>query len=527
MASDFLLSRRFFTLGMAGLGASTVVGCSSSDAPATGGPVTRETFVLPPLSGVELTTERTIVPGKTRLTSPDARSPMNPEARESLLADGFGSYEWGPGEPVQTRLPPGASTPPAAGPSARRLVRLVHVTDIHIADDESPTRMELFDGPRPMDGAARPQAPFMGRILNAAVRTVNALNANEPVDFVLATGDVTDSAQKNEVTWFLQIMDGVESVACDSGDVNDPEPGTGNDPKDPFRADGLAVPWFFALGNHDALVMGINAITPQLQQNAMGDNSAGGFTDWTQPGGVVRKGEATPDENRKPLMREEMVPLLASAGGGHGVAGTAVANRVCYTMDVEGTPLRFIVHDTAAEGGGASGVVRKSVVDAFLRPALEAAKAEGKWVILASHHGISSLSDGSDADSETKADAMPPADVLALFASYGNVILSITGHTHEHVVEWLDAGNGKGYWEVQTSSLVEFPNQMRLVEITDEDNGYLSVQLVGIDFGTEGDDVAEQGRVFAILDHTSGWGAGSAGTPADRNVKLYVAKLSA
>jgi len=489
--------------------------------------VTRETFVLPPWSSAKLTTERTIVLGRTPLTSADARSPMDPAARDSLLADGFGSYEWGPGEPVQTRLAPGASTPPAAGPNARKLVRLVHVTDVHITDDESPIRLELLDGAHPTDGAARPQAPFMGRILNAAVRTVNALHADEPVDFVLVTGDATDSAQKNEITWFLQIMDGADSVACDSGDVNDPEPGTGNDPKDPFKAEGLAVPWFFALGNHDALVLGINPITPQIQQKAMGDYSVGGFTDWTQPGGAVRKGETTPDEHRKPLTRDEMVPLLASAGGGHGVGGTSVANRVCYTMDVEGTPLRFIVYDTAAEGGGASGVVRKSVVDAFLRPALEAAKAEGKWVILASHHGISSLSDGSEADSETRADAMLPADVLALFASYGNVILSITGHTHEHVVEWLDAGGGKGYWEIQTSSLVEFPNQMRLVEVTDEDNGYLSVQLVGIDFSTEGDDVAEQGRTFSILDHTSGWGAGSAGTAADRNVKLYVAKPSA
>jgi len=281
------------------------------------------------------------------------------------------------------------------------------------------------------------------------------------------------------------------------------------------------------LGNHDALIMGINAITAAGQTNAMGGNSTGGFTDWTEPGGVVRKGELAPDPDRKPLMRDEMIPLLASAADGHGVGDSEVANRVCYTMDVEGTPLRFIIHDTAAEGGGATGVVRKSVVDAFLKPALDAAKAAGKWVILASHHGVSRIGDGSDSSSETEADTMLPADVLALFASYGNVILSITGHTHEQLVEWVDAPTGTGFWEIQTSSLIEFPNQMRMVRITNEDNGYLSIELIGIDFATDGDSAAEEGRVYSILDHTSGWGGGSAGSAGDRNVKLYVAVPSA
>ncbi|PKN39868.1 MAG: hypothetical protein CVU63_13810, partial [Deltaproteobacteria bacterium HGW-Deltaproteobacteria-20] len=63
----------------------------------------------------------------------------------------------------------------------------------------------------------------------------------------------------------------------------------------------------------------------------------------------------------------------------------------------------------------------------------------------------------------------------------------------------------------------------RLVEIADENNGYLSIQLIGVDFATDDDVVAEEGRRLAILDHTSGWGAGYEGTPSDRNVKLYVA----
>ncbi len=90
------------------------------------------------------------------------------------------------------------------------------------------------------------------------------------------------------------------------------------------------------------------------------------------------------------------------------------------------------------------------------------------------------------------------------------------------MVNWVGGATG-GFWEVQTCSLVEFRNQMRLVEIADEDNGYLSIQLIGVDFATDDDVVAEEGRRLAILDHTSGWGTGHEGTPTDRNVKLYEA----
>jgi hypothetical protein len=273
--------------------------------------------------------------------------------------------------------------------------------------------------------------------------------------------------------------------------------------------------------------MGMSKITPQNQAQAVGGTSTTGFTDWTQPGGVVRSGDDVPDAQRKPLMRAEMLPTIAADADGHGLSGASVAGRSCYTHDVAGTPLRFIVHDTAAEGGGSDGVVRKSVVDSFLKPALDAALAAGKWVVLASHHPLTSLSDGSGADAETQADAMAPADFLALLGGYPNIVLGVTGHTHENLVSWLATSTGAGFWEFQTSSLVEFPNQMRLVEIADEDNGLLSFTLVGVDFATDDDPVAEEARHLSVLDHTSGWGGGAVGTTEDRNVILYAKKPAA
>lgn len=519
MALPFRIGRRSFSTWLVGTGGLAFLGCSSSDPDPDDGPIPRPDAVLPPLAGVALSTERTIVPSKPMSSPHDPRSPMDPDARASLWDDGFGEYEHGPGEPVVDRMPDG-SAPPSPGAGRKVLSRFIHVSDIHLTDDESPARLASFDGGYPFDGAARPHSSHMGRVLNAAVRTVNALHRAEPLDFFLLGGDTTDSAQRNELEWMVAILSGTSVVACDSGEVNDPVPGADNDPKDPFVPEGLDIPWRFCLGNHDTLIMGINGITDAGILTATGDKTLTGAQDWSQPGGPVVTGEIPPDEKRRPLHRSELIDLVAGDGDGHGLKSLST-DKVSYVFDVEGTSLRFVVYDTALEEGGADGVVRQPDLDAFLKPALDQAKSEGKLVVLVCHHGFHSLGDGSSGSTQTKQTIVLSDDVKAFFLTYDNIVLSLTGHTHEHVVNWIE-GTDAGFWEVQTASLVEFPNQMRLVEIADEDNGYVSIQLIGVDFATDDDVVAEQGRRLAILDHISGWGGGDAGSVQDRNVKLYV-----
>ncbi|MGK3992587.1 metallophosphoesterase [Sorangium sp. So ce1024] len=478
---------------------------------------------LPALRGAPpLTTERTLIPRAAALDPPD-RNPAVPAEIEAMLAEGYGEVEIGPGQPIVPATLDGAPPPPR-GPRPKLLTRFVHLADTQLADDESPARLAIFDGPGPFASAYRPQEAHECRILNAAVRTINALHRSTPIDFVLLGGDNADSAQTNEIAWFTAILDGAERVECDSGADDDPVQGPDNDPKDPFFAEGLLMPWRWVTGNHDVLHQG-NFPVDSRAELAIGGTSDGGTRDWSLPGGPVVTGEVVPDPQRALLSRPALLERLAASGDGHGIGeDTRAYGKAFYEFDVEDTPLRVIVLDTAAETGGANGVIAQDDVDRFIRPALDRAEREGRWVILASHHASRLLGDGSFAGTgaPTVPGALTPEAWQALVGGYDNVLLHLAGHTHVHRVTRVTPDGGHAYWELETSALSDYPHQVRVIEIWDEDNGTLAIRGVALDYAVDDDPVAAEGRRRAIVDVTSGFGKDGSGDPSWRNVELSI-----
>ncbi|HET6586043.1 MAG TPA: hypothetical protein VFG69_21445, partial [Nannocystaceae bacterium] len=259
------------------------------------------------------------------------------------------------------------------------------------------------------------------------------------------------------------------------------------------------------------------------ENDAVGEQPTDQTRDWSQVGGPLFAGPVVIDEDRDLMTGAETLEIVRASGDGHGISeAVATGGKASYTFDVDGTPLRFIVVDTAAQTGAATGLVRQVEVDAFLRPALDDAEAAGKWVILASHHSSGSLGDGGGLGGMAQPDPLLLQDWQALLGEYDNVIAHLCGHSHVHRVLPIDPPGGHPYWEVITSAIADHPHQMRVIEIRDEDNGYLTVTATAFDFSTEGDPLAAEGREHGITDLTSGWSLTGEGAIEDRNVRLWI-----
>jgi 3',5'-cyclic AMP phosphodiesterase CpdA len=344
-------------------------------------------------------------------------------------------------------------------------------------------------------------------------------------------GDNADSAQSNEVDWALRILTGADAVECDSGNDDDPIPGPGNDGKDPFRPEGLRMPWKWVTGNHDVLVQGTLPTDDQNQETVLGNLAVGGTRRYDHDaGGAVDRGDfVVPDPRRALLTGPALMAKIAASGDGHGIGPASLAGgRAFYSFDVDGTPLRFLVLDTTHANGGADGVITKRDLDAVYKPLFDQAKAAGKWVVLASHHATSSLTDGSGFGGIAEADALTPQQWIDWVAAYGNVVFSMVGHTHRHRVAAIKptAGTAKGWWEIMTSAIADWPHEFRTVEIFDQDNGWLMLRGTCVDFAFDGEPMSTEGKKRGVVDFTSGWLPfdPSSITSSDENVEVWIKK---
>lgn len=499
------------------------VSCAGPDIPPLPGPEAQAPLRLPPLASAATTVDKRLAPAHPIEPNPK-NNPALVENQKMYLDAGFGELQSVPGEPFVARTLDGAPAP-QPGPNRRRLVRFVHLADVHVVDDESPARFGSFDLPQPTTSALRPQDPDSCRMVNAAVRTINALHRQEPLAFTLMGGDNIDNMQGNELDWFLSILDGSQGTRCDSGEPSDPVAGSGNDGKDSFVAEGLAMPWHWVTGNHDVLVQGFMTYTADLAAMAIGSDAAGGTRNYRQ-GGAVQEGDfVVPDPRRALGQRGAMLQKVHASGDGHGIGDAQLASgKAFYSFDVKDTPLRFVILDTGSESGGDGGMLHRLDVQAHVTPLLEEARTQGKWVVLAAHHAVDTLSADGGPTGTTQADAMLPDEWKSYLDKYP-IAFSMNAHYHRYGVGAVKLPSGRQYWEVLTSALADFPHGFRVVEIWDEDNGYLMLRATCIDLNVDGDDVARQGRALGVVDLTSGFQPDDGrGKLEDRNVELYVPK---
>jgi hypothetical protein len=454
----------------------------------------------------------------------------------------WGLVEEGPGEPWIERDDLGvgdAGVEPLDEPSSVALIW--QMTDAQIVDEESPAR--LINGDFYEESAFRLHEPWTPHFVEAAIRTGNRFSAERPFEFALQTGDMIDNAQGNELAWYMALMDGGD-VDPDSGDDDDPIPGAGNDPHDPFVAAGIdpAVPWYASIGNHDVLVQGNGPLLAWMLADPTGDTTsllskavvptcldAPWYTDesstpdrcYLPAKTYYTSSTVVPDPDRAFIERSDWVDAhfgTATLPDGHGYTeinqATGRGNYIVHDV-VPGVPSALVVLDLV-DVSGQWGTIGAELL-AWLDAALAEAEAADELIIVASHYA----SNGIDDEGERAA-------FLDVMHAHPNVVALIAGHVHGNRITPQPAGVDQpaenGFWEIETSGLVDWPQQMRFVEIVDNRDGTGSIYCTMVDYEIPADlPMLDGGRFYSLYDVQGGGAAAGYGHADDRNAILRFA----
>jgi 3',5'-cyclic AMP phosphodiesterase CpdA len=319
----------------------------------------------------------------------------------------------------------------------------------------------------------------------------------------------------------------------------------------------LAMPWYIAFGNHDGYVRGTVPLGEPLNTVAL---AAG---------------------RRLMLAQHEFIDeffFTAAQPGpvGHGFNFADTARREdsdnrndgYYALDAGAGKFRLIVLNTIIDGNDPripAEVVRNpfalsdgtldTVQFEWVKRELAAAQVRKQLVIVFSHHPDLTFAEfGMFA-------ALVPIDVTAAqldaeLASWPNLIAWVAGHTHRHrirafkVIDGVGSngaieapvackgpGTCSGFWQIETASLIDHPQEQRLIEVFDNGDGTGTIRGPVLTHGFERSKALAQAddRCALYLSDPAAVAAGISeaglsalclqggtrqGEPADRNVEL-------
>ncbi|MGC0365197.1 metallophosphoesterase (TIGR03767 family) [Rhodococcus sp. 27YEA15] len=337
----------------------------------------------------------------------------------------------------------------------------------------------------------------------------------------------------------------------------------------PVSSPGLKTPWYCVFGNHDDAVSGtIPSGIPPLESMYTGSwkyevpdtpeqarqiDIATKFDPSAIPAilsaVVTPARQVTPDLARAPFTPRQFIaahldPAHTGPGPiGHGFAADADRTGIGYYSFEIAPGVVGISMDSTNRAGlveGSLGAAQFQWIENTLRAGsstyFDAAGSRvheprtDTYFVLFSHHTSDTMGNLLPDPENILEPRLSGPQLLDLLHRFPNVLAWVNGHTHENKITPQPGRTPEqGFWEINTASHVDFPQLGRIIEITDNHDG--TVSLIGTLFEADSPYRVDHGD-------TSAAGLASlyrelsfndihrdpqyTGTPIDQNVELLV-----
>ncbi|QNE47331.1 TIGR03767 family metallophosphoesterase [Glaciihabitans sp. INWT7] len=536
----------------------------------------------------------------TRLTDSRAFTTAGTTLEQTASASATSGYRRlvaGPGFALVVREELAASR---RGRDDRRsaLASIVHLTDLHIIDAQSPMRFEFMAESCP--SFFRPQEALGTHAAAQLITRINQLAtgpfSGRAFDCVVSTGDNSDNNEELEMQWFLRVMSGGAIVANSGAETEWEGVQHSGDPlyynpelavMDRYKkagfpriegffdrvirehdSDGVKTPWYSVFGNHDDSIGGtIPANWTPLEELYTGPTKFTGFTteaaNATLAAGLTgdrsarlgrevraeRRWEVTADHRRKPFsprgfMAAHLDPSATGAGPvGHGFTPKAADEGIAYYSFEISPGVTGIALDSTHHGGWTRGSVGHAQflwLERMLRSGSSTSydesgarvmrQADDRLFVLFSHHTSRSMDNLARDPADPDEKRHPGGEIVALLQRYPNVLAWVNGHSHTNAITPHPGPSPeRGFWEINTASHIEFPQQARIIDVCDNQDGTLSLFTTLIESAApyqssygDGDQAALASlyREFSLNDlHYTG---AHEGLPKDHNTELLL-----
>ena len=229
------------------------------------------------------------------------------------------------------------------------------------------------------------------------------------------------------------------------------------------------------------------------------------------------------DPDRRSLLRTEWIQEFFNTSTdpvGHGfdlVDPSQPSGFACYSfLPKPDVPLKVIVlDDTQSETDGSTDIHGHGYLDAnrwaWLQAELAAGQAANQLMIIAAHVPIGVTSIGSETEwwesgkdpNAKEQNAVTLTELVATLQDTPNLLMWIAGHRHFNTVKAFvshDRVNApeKGFWQVESSSLRDHPQQLRTFEIYLNSDYTVSIVTINVDPAVAEGTPAATSRYYSI-----------------------------